>query len=310
MKISEKYKGVSLMRGYVFKSVFSGEPELCQGLVQVITGMRINKVEFSHHEVELEPSENKRAGRIDLLVVDEEGNRYDIEVQASDKKNVIQRARHYQALMDVVQLKKGTDAKKLKKSVVIFICNFDPLKGGLARYDTYTYCEQTKEAVDDGRLAIHLSTVGDRSGISPELSTLLDVFSGEYEEDSDDHFISDIMNKIKHLYNDKAWMESNMTLEEEMRMLAEDLAQDLAEDLAEKKVAERLPAEVEKGVAERLPVEVDKRVRKMVSASREKLADAMGSTGAVDADALLAVLEQTLLESNRESAGPASATCE
>lgn len=95
--------------------------------------------------------------------------------------------------MDVTQLQKGAKTKDLKKSVVVFICNFDPFGARLARYDTYMTCEQTHAAIIDGRLAIYLSTKGDRSQVSPELARLLGAFSGEADVGSDESLIRGII---------------------------------------------------------------------------------------------------------------------
>ena len=97
MKIKEKYGKVTLISGFVFKSVFSGEKELCRNLVEVTTGLHVADVQDAQHEYEIDPHPEHRAGILDLLVTDERDNRYDIEVQAANQKDVIWRARHYQA---------------------------------------------------------------------------------------------------------------------------------------------------------------------------------------------------------------------
>ena len=43
-----------------------------------------------------------------------------------DQKNLPKRARYYRGMIDLNILEKGKDYNQLKKSYVIFICNYDP----------------------------------------------------------------------------------------------------------------------------------------------------------------------------------------
>ena len=110
-----------------------------------------------------------RAGRVDVYVVDIEGNRYDVEIQAESNDNEVLRARHYQSLMDVAQLRKGASVEELRKSVVLFICDFDPLGAGLRRWDCKTFCLQTRDVVPDGRRIVFLNARGDGDDVTAEL---------------------------------------------------------------------------------------------------------------------------------------------
>ena len=110
-----------------------------------------------------------RAGRVDVYVVDIEGNRYDVEIQAEPNDNEVLRARHYQLLMDVAQLRKGASVEELRKSVVLFICDFDPLGAGLRRWDCKTFCLQTRDVVPDGRRIVFLNARGDGDDVTAEL---------------------------------------------------------------------------------------------------------------------------------------------
>lgn len=53
-------------------------------------------------------------------------------MQSTDKKNLPKRTRYYQGMIDLNIINKGEDYNKLKKSYVIFICDYDEF--GLGRH--------------------------------------------------------------------------------------------------------------------------------------------------------------------------------
>ena len=131
-----------LTSGFVFKSVFGNSPRLCKLLLEAALEVGIEAVEVIQPEREFDVAARSRAGRVDVYVMDSDGNRYDVEIQAESNDNEVLRARHYQSLMDVAQLRKGMGVEGLRGSVVLFVCDFDPLGAGLRRYDCRTTCLQ------------------------------------------------------------------------------------------------------------------------------------------------------------------------
>lgn len=58
------------------------------------------------------------------------------------KRNIEKRTRYYQSLIDIDQLEKNMDYRKLKESYIIFICTFDPFGKGLPVYTTKTVFDE------------------------------------------------------------------------------------------------------------------------------------------------------------------------
>ena len=91
---------------------------------------------------------------------------FDIEVQVADTKELSERARYYQSIMDVDMLKSGEPYRMLKEAHVIFLCMSDVFARRLPVYTFENLCRE------DSRIAL-----GDRSYkhffIAPTCATML-----------------------------------------------------------------------------------------------------------------------------------------
>ena len=123
---------------------------------------------------------------------------YNVEVQTSNKRNLPKRMRYYQSIIDISILTPGMDYKKLKKSIVIFICNYDEY--GRDRY-IYTFENTCREEPDlkfgDESYKVVVNTKGKRGGISAELKEVLlyldnGSVTGEYSRE-----LNDAVNAVK-----------------------------------------------------------------------------------------------------------------
>lgn len=56
-------------------------------------------------------------------------------MQTTIEDDLSERARYYQAMMDVDSLESGKPYKDLKNSIVIFICTFDPFEKRRPKYE-------------------------------------------------------------------------------------------------------------------------------------------------------------------------------
>lgn len=75
---------------------------------------------------------------------------YDIELQTTDTKELPERARYYQDVMDLSSLNKGDFYKDLKDSYVIFLCLEDIFNKGLPVYTFENICrEDLKTRLND-----------------------------------------------------------------------------------------------------------------------------------------------------------------
>ena len=89
--------------------------------------------------------------RVDILVKDENGKSYDIEMQVSNEHNLPKRLRYYQAALDISFLDKGFHYKTLNDSYIIFVCLFDAIGKGKPLYTFENIClEDRQTLLQDG----------------------------------------------------------------------------------------------------------------------------------------------------------------
>ena len=151
------------------------QEQYCKPLLEYILKVKIQKIVYINEQESLEAGvPNAKSIRLDIYVEDGEGTVYDIEVQTTDKGNLGKRTRFYQSMIDIRVLEKGQDYKKLKKSFIIFICNYDPY--GRSRY-IYTFRNRCDEDFDillkDEATKIVINTKGTVGDIGEDLKAVI-----------------------------------------------------------------------------------------------------------------------------------------
>ena len=164
---------LTLMDDYMFAAVMR-DTRYLKPLLEYILKIRIAKIDL------VEPQKTEKEGysskgiRLDLYVEDEHGTIYSVDVQTTDKRNLPRRMRYYQSVIDIHVLQPGVDYKNLRKSFVIFICNYDPF--GLNRYiySFETVCREVPElSFGDDTYKIVVNTAGTEGEISDELKEVI-----------------------------------------------------------------------------------------------------------------------------------------
>ena len=170
------WKEAGLSNNFMFRLVME-KPELCTQLLERVLDIKINKLEYLEPEKSFEAKLTSKGIRLDLYIEDENGTAYDIEMQTgnADKKDLGKRTRYYQSLMDEDALKKGVLYRKLRKSIIIFICTFDPFDRNFGRYTFNCRCnEDTELLLDDAATRVFINTKGDRHRVTKALANLMD----------------------------------------------------------------------------------------------------------------------------------------
>ena len=83
-----------------------------------------------------------------------DGEIYNIEMQTVRKTNLVKRMRYYHSAIDVDSLLRGNPYDQLKKSFVIFICNFDLCGDGFPVYESQTLWKQNGKETGDEQIKI------------------------------------------------------------------------------------------------------------------------------------------------------------
>ena len=148
--MTRKYKRLEELEiwdDFMFGAVMSNK-ELCKHLLEIILQKKIKDIRYTELQKTIDLQYDAKSIRLDVYVEDDLDSVYNIEIQTTDEKNLPKRSRFYQGMIDLNILNKGESYNKLKKSYVIFICNYDPFGKGRCFYRFDNVC------VDDPSLKL------------------------------------------------------------------------------------------------------------------------------------------------------------
>ena len=194
MEIESNYRrklsDLSLIDDYLFGLFVqeAGSEELLKELVEHLLDIKISKVSLKQKQHEISSEPDFHGIRLDAFLSDDSDTLYDIEVQTSNHYNIPKRMRYYQSLIDREQMPSGEyDYSKLKKTIIVFITNFDLFGKGLYRYTFENVCTEDKTLLlEDESIKVVLNTKGtDPTGVAPELVELLEYFHNSNKETAD-----------------------------------------------------------------------------------------------------------------------------
>ena len=187
---------LTIMNDFLFGIVMRQE-KYCKPLLEYILGEKIRKLVYINDQETISSDVlPAKSIRLDVYVEDDAGTIYDIEVQTTNKYNVGKRTRYYQSMIDVRVLEKGHEYKKLRKSFIIFICNYDPFSKDRLVYTFRNRCDQDYSVIlDDEATKIIINTKGTVGEISPELKAVIQYMdsgltSSEYTKSLDEEVVS------------------------------------------------------------------------------------------------------------------------
>ena len=126
---TNRVERLPITNDYIFKRVFAfeGNESVLKDLLEAILKKNIKKVEIKNPEIIPYEKDEKR-GLLDIKAQIDDGTILDIEMQMEDEKNTEERGTEYLGKMISEQLQEGEEYIKLKKSIVIFITNYNFLK--------------------------------------------------------------------------------------------------------------------------------------------------------------------------------------
>ncbi len=138
----QRWEDLTIANNFIFYKVMRNNPDVCKELLEILLEFPIEKIEMSQEE-EINIDFGKKGVRLDVYAKDAGGLKvYNIEMQTDDTKELPERSRYYQGVIDVDLLKSGQKYKDLKTSFVIFICVDDIFGGGLPKYTFENLCHE------------------------------------------------------------------------------------------------------------------------------------------------------------------------
>lgn len=142
----------------VFFEVLAQNKSVCQEMLRTIledAGLVVNDVVTQSDERNL----YGRSVRLDALCVLGNGAKVNVEVQRSDNDNHLKRARFNASSITVRDSNPGIKFDEVLELYIVYISEFDFLKGNKTIYHVEKVLRETGEFVDDGLHEIFVNTV-------------------------------------------------------------------------------------------------------------------------------------------------------
>ena len=207
----KRWEKAGLSDDYVFCKVML-KPDLCKRMLELILNVDISRIEYVEEQKTIDIKKDSRGIRLDIYVRDGEETVYNVEIQTRNTRELSKRSRYYQALIDLQLLRKGVHYKALNRSFFIFICTFDVFKTGRHIYTFENICkEDSAILLGDETTKIFLNAQGTMNDVGPELKAFLDFVAGEKSEDP---FVRQLDEEIRHIKTNEEWRREYMTIQE------------------------------------------------------------------------------------------------
>ena len=145
----KQFKNLTIQDDFMFAKVMTANLELTKKAIEVITGRKVEDIQFHKAQYTTNPYIEAKGTRFDVLL---EGDdvRYDIEMQVRKQNDLTQRNTYYTSMLVVDSLRKEMSYKELPHIFVIFICIFDPFDVGKERYiASERLCSEGKDITDE-----------------------------------------------------------------------------------------------------------------------------------------------------------------
>ena len=115
----KNFDDLTIADDYIFYTVMQDQ-NLCKELLSMVLKNKIGTIVRVFTQKSIATQIASKGVRLDLMIEDDTGKLYDIEMQATDQKNLAKRMRYYQCAIDNSSLNKGGDYNDLPDSFIIF----------------------------------------------------------------------------------------------------------------------------------------------------------------------------------------------
>lgn len=214
MKMTEtNWESLDISNDFLFGKVMQN-PDLCKELLQrILPYLNIERIEYPELQKSIKEGAESRGIRLDVYIKDDKNIVYNVEMQASDSKELPKRNRYYQGMVDLQLLEAGDKSyMKLNKTYIIFICTFDLYGKGRHIYTFENICKEDNSlSMGDEATKIFLNSDSDMDDVGKELRAFLDYVKGI--KVTDDDFIDRLEEAVKRAKANKKWRRDYMTME-------------------------------------------------------------------------------------------------
>ncbi len=207
---AQKWESLTLANNFIFYKVMRHHPKECQHLIEMLLGIKIERMEMSNEET-IELDHDSHGIRLDVYVKDT-GQIFDVEVQTTDTKDLPERSRYYQGLMDLDTLKTGQKYKDLKNAHVIFICMEDIFHNNLPVCTFENICLEDRKTKLNDRAYKHFF-IAKNCAKMVEDKEVRAFFEFLVSNKSADNFTSELHDYVNDAKHNMQWRVQYMTWE-------------------------------------------------------------------------------------------------
>ena len=127
--MENNFELLPLTDDYIFKRVFAykGNESVLKDFLEALLKIEIKRIKITNPEI-IPYEKGEKRGLLDIKAEINDGTMLDVEMQMKNERNTEGRATEYMGKMISEQLQVGEDYQNLKKSIVIFITNYNFLK--------------------------------------------------------------------------------------------------------------------------------------------------------------------------------------
>ena len=175
--MKKSFDDLTIADDYMFCTVMQDE-ELCKELLSMILKNKVGKIVRLFKQKPIENQIASKGVRLDIMIEDETGKLYDIEMQTTNEKNLPKRMRYYQCAIDNSAINKGSDYNDLPDTFIIFLCTFDYLERGVPVYTIKPYCPETEQEFNDGTTKIIVNSTASEQA-EENLKAFLSYMNGQ-----------------------------------------------------------------------------------------------------------------------------------
>ena len=241
--LEEKWKNATIANNFIFYKVMRNNPDVCKELLEILLKIKIDHIEMKSEET-VEIDYGKKGIRMDVYAVGA-NKAFDLEMQATDKGDLPERARYYQGILDVQELYAGEDYRTLKDSYVIFICVPDIFGKGLAKYTFENMCIENPDIKLNDRTYKYFFIANNYDKILDEKQKafLKLVMSNGDSEAQTDSFTEKISRLVEEAKINSQWRKQFMEWEREMAYKFREGKREQAKEDAIAFLKKKIPAE-------------------------------------------------------------------
>ena len=207
----QRLRGLRPIDDDFMRCLFRDNIPLTQYVLRILTGKGDLNIVSVETQADMKRLVGARSICLDAYGTDDEGKKYDMEIQRSDRGAGKHRARYHSSAMDVDNLDAGQDFNELPDTYTIFITENDIFDKGLSCYDIERMNMATGEIFDDGSYILYIN--GAYRG-DDEIGNLMHDFSCS---DPDDMINKELADRTRYFKETEEGVDAVCKVMEDMR---------------------------------------------------------------------------------------------